>query len=79
MQVNPQYLISMIRQGLNPQQLILSLLEQNKNNNPLQENLYKLAKENNGAEIEKIARNIFAEKGLDFDKEFLAFKQKFRL
>jgi hypothetical protein len=78
MQVNPQYLISMIRQGLNPQQLILSLLEQNRNN-PLQENLYKLAKDNNGVEIEKIARNIFAERGLDFDKEFTAFKNKLGL
>ena len=37
-------------------------------------NLLSLAQNNNGAEIETVARNLFKEKGLDFDKEFSKFK-----
>ena len=43
------------------------------------DNLIKLAKEGNGAEIEKIARNIVAQRGMDFDKEFAAFKRQLGL
>jgi hypothetical protein len=38
-----------------------------------------LAKENKTKDIEKIARNMCAERGLDFDKEFDAFKKKIGL
>lgn len=38
-------------------------------------NLLKLAKENNTVELEKIARNIANDRGLDFDKEFQNFKK----
>ncbi|MBR4983841.1 MAG: hypothetical protein IKY94_14950 [Lachnospiraceae bacterium] len=45
--------------------------------NPLFANLLNLAKSNNASEIEAVARNMFKEKGLDFDKEFNTFKQNF--
>ena len=77
--VNPIQLVSMIRNGANPQQLMLSILQQNAAGNPLYENLLFHAQNKNGAEIEKIARNIFAEKGLDFDKEFNSFKNNLGL
>ena len=63
----------MIRQGQNPQQLMLSILQQNLNT-PLGANLYKLAQNGNTAEIEKIARNMCRERGIDFDTEFNSFK-----
>lgn len=72
-QVNPNQLIQMIRQGQNPQQLMLSILQQNLNT-PLGANLYKLAQNGNTAEIEKIARNMCRERGVDFDTEFNAFR-----
>ena len=72
-QVNPNQLIQMIRQGQNPQQLMLSILQQN-SNTPLGANLYKLAQSGNTAEIEKIARNMCRERGVDFDTEFNAFR-----
>lgn len=73
--VNPMDLISMIKQGKNPQQLVLSIFEANLSKvNPIAANLVDLAKQNRTAEIEKIARNICAERGIDFDKEFNNFK-----
>lgn len=76
--MNPISLIQMIQQGKNPEQLMLSMLEQQaSNNNPLLSNLILLAKEGKGKDIEQIARNIVNEKGLDFDVEFNKFKQQF--
>ena len=72
-QVNPNQLVYMIRQGQDPQQLMLSILKQN-SNTPLGANLYKLAQNGNTAEIEKIARNMCRERGVDFDTEFNAFR-----
>jgi hypothetical protein len=58
---------------------MISLLEQRMKGTPMGDNLIKLAKEGNGAEIEKIARNIAAQRGMDFDKEFTAFKRQLGL
>lgn len=74
MQVNPMQLVSMIKNGSNPQQLMLSLLEQNTPDNPMAQNVMELAKNGKGADIEKIARNLCAQRGIDFDTEFNSFK-----
>ena len=42
--VNPMQLIQMIKQGQNPQQLLMSILTQNQNQ-PMYQNLLTLAKE----------------------------------
>ena len=42
-------------------------------------NLLSLAQAGSTADIEKIARNICAQRGVDFDKEFAAFKQSLGL
>lgn len=79
MQVNPMQLIQLIRNGSNPQQLMLGILEQNAASNPVYQNLMQLAKENKTAEIEQFARNLAQAQGLDFDKEFNAFKKRLGL
>ena len=71
--------MSMVKSGYNPEQLMISLLEQRMKGTPMGDNLIKLAKQGNGAEIEKIARNIAAQRGMDFDKEFTAFKRQLGL
>ena len=78
-QVNPMQLIQMIKNGQNPQQLLMSIIENKAKGTPFGENLLSLMKNNNTPEIEKIVRNIFQQKGIDFDKEFSAFKSKLGL
>ena len=73
--VNPMQLIQMIKQGQNPQQLLMSILSQNQNQ-PMYQNLLTLVKENKTGEIEKIARNMAKERGIDFDQAFNSFKQQ---
>ena len=76
--VNPATLIQMIRSGQNPQQLLMSVLSQNKS--PLNQNLLQLARQGNSQEIEKIVRNLYAQRGgKDFDKDFMAFRQSMGL
>ena len=73
--MNPMDIITMIRSGQNPQQIMISILEEGvAASNPMAANLLDLAKNNRTAEIEKIARNLCAERGIDFDKEFNSFK-----
>lgn len=75
MQVDYMNLLQAIRNGANPQQLVMGVLEGQMANTPMGKNLLQLIKENRTSEIEQIARNICAEKGIDFDKEFASFKQ----
>lgn len=73
--VDPNQLIGMIKKGYNPQQLMLSVLEKQMKGTPMGENLLNLARNGQTSEIEKIARNLMAQRGLDFDKEFNSFRQ----
>lgn len=74
-QVNPMQLVQMIKNGQNPQQLMMSILEGQMSNTPMGQNLMTLAKNNQTQGIEQIARNICQQRGMDYDKEFNAFKQ----
>lgn len=78
-QVEPMQLINMIKNGQNPQQLMLNVLENKMGNNPMGQNLLKMAKNGQTAEIEQFARNLYSSRGLDFDKELKAFRQQFGL
>ena len=74
--VDPKMLIQMIRQGNNPQQLMLSILQGQAYNNPLGKNLLNLAQQGKTADIEKIVRNLYTQQGgQNFDQDFAAFKR----
>lgn len=77
--MNPLYIMNLIRQGQNPEQMMLNLLASNMQNSPIGENLLALAKNNKTAEIEQVARNLCKQRGVDFDKEFKVFKQSLGL
>ena len=76
---NPMQIVQMIRSGQNPQQLAMNLLQQNMGNTPMGQNLLKLAQNGQTADIEQIARNLAKQQGIDFDKEFTAFRQQLGL
>ena len=73
--MNPiQMLQSFITRGLSPQKIV----EQMASNNPMMANLIKMANSGNTSGVENFARNMFKEKGRDFDKEFSEFRKKFK-
>lgn len=77
--VNPLMLIQMMKSGQNPQQLLMSILEGQAGTNPISANLLDMVKENRKGDIEQFARNYFASNGMDFDREFNAFKKTYGL
>ncbi len=77
--VNPLMLIQMMKSGQNPQQLLMSILEGQAGTNPISANLLDMVKENRKGDIEQFARNYFTSNGMDFDKEFNAFKKTYGL
>ncbi len=79
MQVNPMQFIQMIKSGQNPQQLMINYMQSEIGNTPMGQNLLQLAQSGNTQQIEQIVRNLAAQKGVDFDSEFNAFKQSLGL
>ena len=73
--VNPMQIIQMIKGGSNPQQLLMSILQGNMGNTPMGQNLMTLVQNGDKQGLEKIARNLCQQKGVNFDQEFNAFKQ----
>ena len=78
-QFNPNQIIQMIKNGANPQQLMMSFLQTRFSGTPFGDNLINLAQNNQTPQIEMIVRNICQSRGVDFDKEFAAFKKQLGL
>ena len=74
--MNPmQMLQSFLGRGMSPQQIINQM---SGNKNPMITNLMNMMQTGNSKGVEDFARNIFKEKGRDFDKEFSEFKKNFK-
>ena len=65
---------SFIIKGVSPQKIV----EQMVGSNPMMSNLMKMANAGDTSGVENFARNMFKEKGRDFDKEFSEFRSKFK-
>ena len=75
--MNPmQMLQSFLGRGMSPQQIINQM---SGNKNPMITNLMNMMQTGDSKGVEDFARNIFKEKGRDFDKEFGEFKKNFKL
>lgn len=72
-------MVQIIRSGKNPEELINNFIQAQLGGTPMGQNLLGLVQSHDTASIEKIARNICQQKGLDFEKEFTAFKQNLGL
>lgn len=78
MNVNPMQLIQLIKNGRNPQQLLMEIMNQQGNQNPIFQNAMNLAQNGNVSALQKIARNLAQQRGINFDQEFTNFKQSLR-
>lgn len=78
-QITPLELINLVRQGQNPQQLVIAFLQQNSANNPIYQNLINLVNKGDTAAIEQIVRNMARERGIDYDSAFGNFKRNLGL
>ena len=77
--VNPIQLIQMLKGGINPQQLVMGIINRSsQKNNPILQNALGLAQANNASALEMVARNLAQQRGIDFDKQFANFKNSLR-
>nr|DAO22939.1 MAG TPA: hypothetical protein [Caudoviricetes sp.] len=73
--MNPMNLLqAFLGKGGSPQSFIQNIGM----SNPILNNLIGMAKSGNSQGIETFARNMFKEKGRDFDKEFTEFRKNFK-
>lgn len=70
------WFMNQVKMGYRPEQITLNILEEKLKGSPMGDNLLKLAKEGNTAEIEKIARNLTSQQGVDFDQAFANFRRQ---
>ena len=77
MNLNPMQLVQMIKGGMNPQQLISQILPQFQNV-PVVQNAANMMQNNDLKGLQQIARNLAQQRGIDFDTEFMNFKNSFR-
>lgn len=71
--MNPLYLMQMLKGG-NPKTFLMNMIyNQMGDQNPMISNLITMAKNGDKGGVEKFARNVCKEKGIDFDKEFNNF------
>lgn len=74
--MNPiQILQGFLGKGMSPQQIIGQMMGKS---NPMITNLITMAKKGDTQGVETFARNMFKEKGRDFDKEFSEFRSNFK-
>lgn len=74
--MNPmQMLQGFLGKGMSPQQIIAQMMGKQ---NPMITNLMNMAQKGDTKGVEDFARNMFKEKGRDFDKEFGEFRKNFK-
>lgn len=71
-------LIQLIRGGQNPQQLAMNIISQQGNNNPIVQNALGFANNGDINALLNLAKNLSAQKGLDFNQEFTNFVNSLR-
>ena len=67
MNVNPMQFFQMLRGG-NPQQILMNMLTQQAGQNPVLGNALNMIQRGDIQGVEKLARNMAREKGIDADK-----------
>ena len=73
--MNPVNMLKLfIGNGGTPQQFLQNIAIRN----PMIQNVIGMAKNGNSNGVENFARNLFKEKGRDFDKEFAEFRNQFK-
>lgn len=75
--MNPMQLIQMVRNGGNPQQAVMNIVKQQARNNPVMNNALQMMEKGDNAGIEKLARNLCKEKGINPDEMLSQVQNQF--
>lgn len=73
---NPMQFMNMLRGIKSPKDAVINIIKSN--NNPMVKNLVEMAEKGDSKGVETFARNLYAQQGRDFDKEFNEFMNNFK-
>lgn len=73
---NPMQMMNMLMGIKNPKDAVINIIKSN--NNPMVKNLVEMAEKGDNKGVETFARNLYAQQGRDFDKEFKEFMNNFK-
>ena len=76
--MNPVQFVKMIRGG-NPQKVVMDMMREQAGNNPVMRNAMQMAENGDSEGIEKLARNLCKEQGIDADEMVKMIKSQFGL
>lgn len=74
---NPLMFLKMMN-GMHPKEFLMNIMQSQMPNNPVINNMVNLANNGDKSGVENVARNLFKERGIDFDKEFTSFMSNFK-
>lgn len=74
MNFNPKQMIKNMIGVNSPKDIVMQMLQQGGNNNPIFNNLIDMANKGDIQGVEQFARNLYKENGKNFDTEFNNFK-----
>lgn len=74
--MNPVQFVKMMRGG-NPQKVVMDMMREQAGNNPVMRNAMQMAEKGDSEGIEKIARNLCKEQGIDADEMVNKIKSQF--
>lgn len=77
MNFNPMQMMQMMKGGGNPQQMLMNMLNQQSGNNPILQNVLKMVESKDYNGVEKLARNLAKEKGVNVEDALTQLKQQF--
>lgn len=72
---NPMELINLLKGNITPKQLCLNMI--GVNSNPMIKNLVEMAEKGQTEELMNFGRNLYSQKGMDFDKEMKELQSYF--
>lgn len=75
--MNPMQLMQMICNGGNPQQAIINIMKNQSGNSPVINNAINMMEKGDSAGLEKLARNLCKEKGINPDDMLSQVKNQF--
>ena len=74
--MNPVQFVKMMRGG-NPQKVVMDMMREQAGNNPVMRNAMQMAEKGDAEGIEKLARNLCKEQGIDADEMVNKIKSQF--
>lgn len=75
--MNPMQIMQMMKGVGNPQQMIMNMMKNQAGSNPVMNNALQMMEKGDNAGLEKLARNLCSEKGINADEAFNQIKGQF--